>query len=82
MIKKHLLKTKVDENNNTVVQTNATKKSNSSDILRQTNLSNRDKELCSTSIIRIYMTVCTQIPLLQSSGWDEFASELSVFATK
>ena len=88
-IKKHLLKTKVDENNNTVVQTNATKKSNSktspnftSDILRQTNLSNRDKELCSTSIIRIYMTVCTQIPLLQSSGWDEFASELSVFATK
>jgi hypothetical protein len=28
------------------------------------------------------MTVCTQIPLLQSSGWDEFASELSVFATK
>jgi hypothetical protein len=42
MIKKHLLKTKVDENNNTVVQTNATKKSNSktspnftSDILRQ-----------------------------------------------
>ena len=45
MIKKHLLKTKVDENNNTVVQTNATKKSNSktspnftSDILWQTNL--------------------------------------------
>jgi hypothetical protein len=74
-IKKHLLKTKVDENNNTVVQANATKKSNSktspnftSDILRQTNLSNRDKELCSTSIIRIYTTVCTQIPLLQSSG--------------
>ena len=44
--------------------------------------SNRDKELGTTSIIRIYMTVCTQIPLLQSSGSDEFARELSVFATK
>jgi hypothetical protein len=44
--------------------------------------SNSEKELGITSIIRIYTTVCTQIPLLQSSGWDEFASELSVFATK
>ena len=44
--------------------------------------SNRDKELGTTSIIRTYMTVCTQIPLLQSSGRDEFASGLLVFATK
>ena len=44
--------------------------------------SNSDKELGTTSIIRTYMTVCTQITLLQSSGWDEFASGLLVFATK
>jgi hypothetical protein len=70
MIKKHLLKTKVDENNNTVVQTNATKKSNSktSPVTSYGKQSNRDKELGTRSIIRIYMTVCTQIPLLQSSG--------------
>ena len=30
--------------------------------------SNSEKELGITSIIRIYTMVCTQIPLLQSSG--------------
>jgi hypothetical protein len=67
--KKHL-KTKVDENHNTVVQTNATKKSDSksSPVTSYDKQSNRDKELGTTSIIRTYMTVCTQITLLQSSG--------------
>lgn len=44
--------------------------------------SNRVKELGTTSILRPYMTACIQIPLSQIFGWDEFASELLVFAIK